>query len=38
MFDLGMDFRKWIARNRPLNGNQGDPWVTLTKGDMMQNQ
>ncbi len=37
IFDLGTDFRKWIGANRPLNGNQGDPWITLTKGDLFQN-
>lgn len=33
-FKLNHDFRIWIIKNRPLNGEQGDPWVTLTKGDI----
>jgi hypothetical protein len=33
-FKLRTDMRDWIINNRPLNGEQGDPWVTLTKGDI----
>ncbi len=33
-FDVSSDFKDWIINNRPLNGEQGDPWVTLTKGDI----
>lgn len=33
-FNPGSAFTNWIIHNRPLNGEQGDPWVTLTKGDM----
>jgi hypothetical protein len=33
-FNLSTEFKDWIINNRPLNGEQGDPWVTLTKGDI----
>ncbi len=33
-FNLSTEFKDWIINNRPLYGEQGDPWVTLTKGDI----
>jgi len=33
-FNVSTDFKDWIISNRPLKGEQGDPWVTLTKGDI----
>lgn len=37
IFDFGYEFRKWVTENRPLNGDQGDPWITLTKGGVLEN-
>jgi hypothetical protein len=33
-FMVSSDIKEWIRNNRPLIGEQGDPWTTLTKGDL----
>jgi len=32
-FELTAEIKKWIKNNRPLNGREGDEYITLTKGN-----
>lgn len=31
-FEMSEIFQSWLSFNRPVNGEQGDAWTTLTKG------
>ncbi|WP_185154117.1 alginate lyase family protein [Fulvivirga sp. M361] len=33
-YDVIPELRTWVQNNRPLNGAQGNTWITLTQGDM----